>query len=228
VKRSILSILLLLALFFILAETFAAAEKEDPKPTSKSTVAKSPARRPRRDRWDANSLTADLKFLADPKAIKSKLDEFEGLKKALADINKKSQKETREWTSALGLEDNIEGRRDLAKAAQGQAIAELVFVRELALEEGAVKTAAAIEGLLLDKQERLGKVLKKLEATMRKLQRSGRRSRRDRGFNRGMRGSYLEREGQQDIYRDQGMYRDRRYRNSEERRREPEDRRNGR
>jgi hypothetical protein len=44
-----------------------------------------------------------------------------------------------------------------------QITAEFKFLRELAIKEGAVKTTAAIDGILLDRQERFKDVIEKLE-----------------------------------------------------------------
>ena len=46
---------------------------------------------------------------------------------------------------------------------QKQITAEFKFLRELAIKEGAAKTTAAIDGILLDRQERFKDVIEKLE-----------------------------------------------------------------
>jgi len=218
-KRLVISVSILFTIFFVLSQVFAAVENEDFKRTKEGRAPKYSTLRPRSGRADANSLTAELKFLADPNAIKGKIKEFEGLEKALANVTKGSQEETREWA-----QDTAADKVDLAKAVQKQAIAEFVFIRKLAVEEGAQKTVAAIDGLLLDRQERFGKVLGKMlertEAQRRermKMRRAERSYRRGRGSRNG-RTRYRDREREEDTYQDDNTYRSR-YRDREETRR---------
>jgi hypothetical protein len=74
----------------------------------------------------------------------------------------------------------------LVKAVQKQVAAEFDFLRELAVEEGAEKTVAAIDGLIADREKRFEEINKKIEAAMKRLrEREGRRGRdRDRGQRR--------------------------------------------
>ena len=75
----------------------------------------------------------------------------------------------------------------MVKAVQKQVMAEFNFLRELAVEEGAEKTAAAIDGLIADREKRFEGITKKMEAAMKRLRgREGRRGRdrRDRGDQR--------------------------------------------
>jgi len=216
-KRLVISMSILLAVFFVLSQVFAAAENEDSKRTEEVRAPKYSTMRPRRPRPDANSLTAELKFLADANAIKGRIKEFEGLDKALADVTKGSQEETREWTH-----EAVADRVNLAKAVQKQAIAEFVFIRKLAVEEGAQKTVAAIDGLLLGRQERfvevLGKMLDRTDAQKREWMRMRRAERYRRGRGRNERTRYRDREREEDTYQDDNTYRSR-YRDREEIRR---------
>ncbi|MHC4156033.1 MAG: hypothetical protein ACYST6_14085 [Planctomycetota bacterium] len=90
----------------------------------------------------------------------------------------------------------------MADLVHKQVVDELVFLRQVAVEEGALKTVAATEALLLDRQERFEKVFGKLERSMRRAERSGRgrRGRRD------MRYRYREPGGNQQTY-DERTYR---------------------
>ena len=117
----------------------------------------------------------------DPNAVKAKLKEYEGLEKSLQNLAKKGQsvcdrchgssaqarrpqstggrgeRTTRERTGGRG-----QGRiGSLVKAMHSQAGAEFELIRKLAVEEGAKKTIAAIDGLLLNRQERLKDAAKK-------------------------------------------------------------------
>ncbi|MHC4573865.1 MAG: hypothetical protein ACYS76_06995 [Planctomycetota bacterium] len=205
-KRLVISGLILVAGIFIIAEAFAAEENVESKATRKSRATTRYGRtRARRNRMDADSLSADLKFLADPNAIETNVKKFEGLEKSVKDVSKAGRKEMREWTQGLA-EDSI----DLAQAVHNQAIEELVLVRKLALEEGASKTAAAVEALLLDRQERYGKMLNKMEAEERRMMRRSERGyRRSRGRTRNYRDRYGERDRNMEMYREDDTYRGR-------------------
>ena len=111
---------------------------------------------------DANKVTdanvaADANAITDPNAVRAKIEKFEGLSGALSQINTASSDEISKWT--LGREEKL----DLALAVQKQITEELKFLRELAVKEKAVKTTAAIDGILLDRQERFKDVLETLE-----------------------------------------------------------------
>jgi hypothetical protein len=104
----------------------------------------------------ANAVS-DANATADPNAVRARIEKFEGLGDALKQIDVESSDEISKWT--LGREEKL----DLALAVQKQITAELNFLRELAVKEGAVKTTAAIDGILLDRQERFKDVTEKLE-----------------------------------------------------------------
>jgi hypothetical protein len=199
VKRLLVSIILLSIGFLVLSQVFAADLSDRRETETRSRSAKNGRISRARNGEEENSLIADLEFLADPNAVKTRLKEYEGLEKDLEKVSKASTKEMREWGQGL-----VEERTDLAEAASKQAVDELVFLRQIAVEEGALKTAAAIDGLLLDRQERYGRVSRKIEMAMR---RSGRFERGTmRGSRRDLRGPYRG--------RGQDMYEERTYRNS--------------
>jgi Fic family protein len=105
---------------------------------------------------DANT-AADTNAITDPNAVRAKIEKFEGLSGVLSQINMESSDEISRWT--LGREEKL----DLALAVQKQITEELKLLRELAVKEGAVKTSAAIDGILLDRQERFKVVIETLE-----------------------------------------------------------------
>jgi hypothetical protein len=147
--------------------------KPEKKPVSKKTT-------------DANAI-ADANAATDANAVRARIEEFEGLGRALSQVSKEGKGEINEWTRSRGS-DKI----DLVQAVQEQVRAELNFLRELAVEEKAVKTAAAIDGLLLDRQERFKGVITKLEEEREKLRRRSELEERkardeDRGGRRGRR-----------------------------------------
>jgi len=88
------------------------------------------------------------------------------IEKAFEDVKQSGQKEGREW---LRFKDKE--RISLARAIQGQVLDELNVLREIAVEEDAVKTTAAIDMLIADRQERYEKVLTRIETEDEKMRR---------------------------------------------------------
>ncbi len=173
-----MSILLILMVSFVLVPAFAQPPGYGPPSwlkTQKQAPEKKAKRKPIKD---ANS--ADANSVTDPN--KPAYMMFEGLEAALRRVDQESRRETREWMRGTD-EDKI----SLVKAVQEQVMAEFNFLRELAVEEGAEKTAAAIDGLIADREKRFEEITQKMEAAMKRLrEREGRRGRdrRDRGDQR--------------------------------------------
>lgn len=132
-------------------------------------------RRRERDRDE----TADANAVADPNKDISKI--FEGQLQALSRFNQQNQKETKEWGRT-----NV-NKRNLARAVNAQATAELNLLRELAVEEGAVKTIAGIDALLAERQKRFEETSQQIEDAKKREREQGREGRkdRDRGRDRG-------------------------------------------
>ena len=131
-------------------------------PTEQAQVPTSPAPGIRRQpdtstvsRSDPNSLAT---ILADPNAIVARIKTFEGLDKALAQVDGRARYEVREW-----LEKKTDNRVDLAKALDRQVKAEIRFIRDVAVEEKANKTTGAIDALLLGRQEQLKRLVADME-----------------------------------------------------------------
>ena len=72
--------------------------------------------------------------------------------------DKETQDELRLWAGA-----NPENKDELAKSVQQMIVADVAAIRAVAVEEQAKKTTAALEGLLLARQERLDGYLKKMQ-----------------------------------------------------------------
>jgi len=142
----------------------------EPKKQNHRTV-KTQARKPIND---ANSFTAPNAPNAPIPAYKM----FEGLEEALEQLNRTGVGEIREWERG-----DVANKINLAKTVEEQITAEFNFIRELAVEEGAAKTTAAIDGLLAHRQKRSEEINQKLEEA-RKRQRA-REERRDRDRGRG-------------------------------------------
>ena len=97
--------------------------------------------------------------LADPNKVRAKVKSVEGLEKALVELDRQSkQNEMREW-----LQKTTDNRMILERAVERQARADLDLIRKFAVEEKAVKTVAAIDGISLNRQERSKILLKRME-----------------------------------------------------------------
>ena len=162
-KALVISMSILLVAFFSFTPAFGQPpEDRSPQPQLKEQK-EEPVKEPEPKKTaDANTVTdvntvADANAITDSNAVRAKIKEFEGLGKALEQIDVASNDEISKWT--LGREEKV----DLALAVQKQITEEFKFLRELAIKEGAVKTTAAIDGILLDRQERFKDVIEKLE-----------------------------------------------------------------
>ncbi len=73
-------------------------------------------------------------------------------------LDRETQEEVRQW-----MQVTIDRKDDLAKTVHQQILAEMGSVRAVAVEEKAKKTTAAIDGLLLARQERHDEFLRKMQ-----------------------------------------------------------------
>ncbi|UCE99846.1 MAG: hypothetical protein JSV82_01930 [Planctomycetota bacterium] len=168
-KPLVVLISILLVTSFGIIYAFAQPARSELPPHMRRT-AETPQRKPERKSTndkkkavpDANSAT--VVDSNDPNAAKAPYQMFEGLEKTLEYLNEVADKETREWTRA-----KTEDRTTLAKTVQTQIVKEFNVIRELAVEEGAVKTTAAIDGLLMMRQERFDRTIEKLEDIRKRL-----------------------------------------------------------
>jgi hypothetical protein len=177
VKLLAISMLILLMVSFILVPAFAQPPGGQLPPWLRMPQKQAPEKEAKRKPIkDANS--ADANSVTDPN--KPAYMMFEGLEAALKRVNQGSRRETREW-----IRGTTEDKTSLVKAVQKQVMAEFNFLRELAVEEGAEKTAAAIDGLIADREKRFEEITQKMEAAMKRNRRgrdreTRRRSREDR------------------------------------------------
>jgi len=175
----VISISILLTASFSFIPAVVGAEDSNSQPAIKAeelTEAENQA-----SKWTSDvNLITDANLVADPN--KTRLKVFEGLEEALERVDKDSKREIREW-----IRSTVENRLNLAKAVQRQVASELNFIRELAVEEGAVKTTEAIDRLLTSRKERFEEVIKKMEEEKKKARRIEREGRRDKRPTRGTR-----------------------------------------
>jgi hypothetical protein len=150
VKRLIISISILLLVFCTLTLTFAETTGKAAEPVEKQKELTG-AESPEKAQADANAIT-------EPNMVDANAVMIEDLKKEVEPIDKQGDQEVREW-----LRGDIEGRVNLARAADKQAVEELNFLRKIAVEEKAEKTTQAIDFLLAGRKERFDKIIAGLE-----------------------------------------------------------------
>jgi hypothetical protein len=174
VKTLVISISILLIASFSITPAFGKTDANSPQPQAKEAPAKEPEVKKTVDAnkvitapADANKITAPAadankttvaNEITYPNAVRAEIAKYAGLDSALEKIDKSSENEIKEWTKG-----KLDDRLDLVLAVRKQITEELTFLKELAVKEGAVKTAAAIDGVLLARQERLKGVTEELE-----------------------------------------------------------------
>jgi hypothetical protein len=142
VNRPITLVPILLIIFFGLTDAFAQPPGYN-YPWDRGPMQR-PRREPRKKQADANSAADDANSIGDPNQEKYKM--FEGLAEVLEDVNQQARTEAREW-----MRGEAEQKTQLLEAVNEQVTAEYNVLRALAVEEGAVKTTAAIDKLLADR-----------------------------------------------------------------------------
>ena len=156
----VILISIFLVAFFSYICAFAQPAKPQMPPAMKKIIENTPPASEHKSTNDTNEPAPDVNAVVDtndPNAVKASYRKFRGLEAALENLNERADKETREWRNKT--EDKIA----LAKAVQEQIVRELTFIRELAVEEKAAKTTAAIDGLLMMRKERFNATLKNIE-----------------------------------------------------------------
>ncbi len=101
--------------------------------------------------------------------------------RTLPGVGGKNEIQISEW-----LKTGVENRISLANAVQEPIKADLIYIRKFAVEEGAKKTTAAIDGLLLSRQKRMERLVQKMEEQLRRMRFLERGTRRIRGSRRSM------------------------------------------
>lgn len=125
--------------------------------------------------------TADSNAADEPNNAVPTVEDFDGLENELRQIDKQGSDEIRLWTR------RTENRLELVLAVQQQITTELDFLRQLAIEEGAVKTTVAIDRILSDRQVRYKDIIERFEREQERLRREeerGRADNRERGRDR--------------------------------------------
>lgn len=181
-KRFVISVSVLLFTFFGLMTIFAQVPVNPsrlmPEPNQPAVSADIEPNTTKTTTEEKSKTETDI--LADPNRIEAAIQAFDGLQKELDEINRKGGDETRQW-----LQQEPGNKLPLAKDVHERVMAELMFIRKLAVEESAKKTTAAVDGLLLKRQQQFDELNEKFkEERIRQLRqergaRSRRRSRQD-------------------------------------------------
>jgi len=156
VKRLIAMFVMAVVLSCLLIPVIAAEQE-------RSEIDKIKAREPkgqemsRRDRITDQSPSLPQTVL-DPNEVKSRVEKFEGLKEILEPLGTERKNEEREW-----LNGPIEERSRLGRLVQQQFLAELEAIRKCAVDEGAAKTVAAVDSILLARRTQFEDVNKKIQ-----------------------------------------------------------------
>ncbi|NIP28874.1 MAG: hypothetical protein GWN67_19345 [Phycisphaerae bacterium] len=108
-------------------------------------------------------VTMKLPF-TDPNTVKAEIKTYEGLDKELKTIDRLGIREMRGWISKQGTTTPM-----LAKAVYQQVAEELNFTRKIAIEEKAAKTSVVIDGLLVNRNERLEQLSERMVEEKRRL-----------------------------------------------------------
>jgi len=101
----------------------------------------------------------------DPNVVYAAIKAHPGLDKELAQVGRGSRTEVAEWRrlqESLASATAVDTRSRMTREVQKQVALELGFLRKIA-EEGAKKTIAAIDGVLLYRQSRLEKLNKQMQ-----------------------------------------------------------------
>jgi hypothetical protein len=124
----------------------------------------------------------EIDILADPNEIKARIKTYKGLEKSIGDVASKSRIGLRHWQRIT-----TDNRTSLVRVVKMQVDEEVGFIKKVALEEKAKKTADAADALMTKRMERTAKILKEITADVREQSRTEDRG-RSRSSGRGTRG----------------------------------------
>ena len=178
--------------------------------TIKLTAARYDTSQFQRRRFERTQRSSSADPLADPNEIKVRIKTFEGLEEALQQISSKSRTEKSAW-----LQTRLDNRTSVARAVNEQLKQELMFVRQIAVEEKAEETIEEIDYVLSKHEELYSEVRKELLVQKRQMKQTEDSRSRSRGrgqssgsySGRAARGRSTQgRRGQQDEYGMAGQY----------------------
>ncbi len=153
-KRLVISMSIFMLVSFGLASLLFGAEDANSQPAEKATQPVEVKVKPAKETAKV-TFTSDVN-VTDPNEIRRR--QFGGLEDALARVDEQSQEEIRQW-----MEGEIARKQDLMKAVHERSSAEFNLIRKVAAEEGAVKTTAAIDQVIKDREERYNRLINRLD-----------------------------------------------------------------
>jgi len=105
-------------------------------------------------------------FFADPNAVKTLIAAYPELEKPLAELSRRSRIEVRQW---LAYKENQDLRVNEVRAMLMQSTTELQVLKKVAAADGAKRTVAAIDAMLLERKGRYERLAKEIVLQQRKL-----------------------------------------------------------
>jgi hypothetical protein len=108
--------------------------------------------------------TMQAEPVIDANAVMERINAFEGLPEALDLVDRRGRYEVREW-----LELRRDNRLELAAAVHKQVRAETRLIQEVAQEESAQKTTAALDTFLSEREQRLKRLTQEMREQAREL-----------------------------------------------------------
>jgi hypothetical protein len=167
VKRLMVAALIISVVLFGLETTFSKAETKNGKVAAKATLENAKTAKDANVGADANKM-ADVNQAGEP-------NETDALEKEFREASKTADMEYQEV-----MRQSTENRVKMMTAVQKQTMAELEFIRNLALQEGATKTAKAVDLVMEKRKARYDEMIQNVkERQEREAQRAERESRRE-------------------------------------------------
>jgi|GEM_PF-6264681 len=105
-------------------------------------------------------------FFADPNIVKAAIRSYPELEKVLTELAMRSRAEVRQW---LSYREDQDPRLSEVRAMHTQSVTELQVLKKVAEADGAKRTAAAIDALLLERQGRYERLAREVVLQQRKL-----------------------------------------------------------
>jgi hypothetical protein len=161
VKRLAAVVLIISIIVFGIGSTFSRAEAKNVKAATK-------------DSTDVNAV-AEAKKAADANEAANEPNEIDELEKGFKEASKAADKEYQEV-----MRQSTENRVKMMTALQNQTVAELEYIRSLAVEEGATKTAKAVDLAIEKRKARYEEMIQNMkERQEREEQRAEREAKRE-------------------------------------------------
>jgi hypothetical protein len=169
VKRLAVAVLIISVVIFGMRTTFSKAETKNGKATAKAAPERAKTTK------DANT-AVDANKIADVNQAAGEPNEIEELEKGFKEASKVADKEYQEV-----MRQSTENRVKMMTALQNQTVSELEYIRSLAVQEGATKTAKAVDLAIEKRKARYDEMIQNMkERQEREEQRAEREAKKER------------------------------------------------